>query len=101
MNVPESQKPINGREWYILSSGSLAGIHSRFPFQNLVPLPLAEFTYKFLSQWGWGGDCTFCFQWGADRQDKQIPLNGVHLGMGLRRKTGAKLRVYFSKGWSL
>lgn len=36
--------------------------------------------------------------WGADRQDKQIPLNGVHLGMGLRRKTGAKLRVYFSKG---
>lgn len=39
--------------------------------------------------------------WGADRQDKQIPLNGVHLGMGLRRKTGAKLRVYFSKGWSL
>lgn len=80
------------------------GIHSRFSFQNfvqLVPLPLAEFTFKFLSIGvGWGLYLLLPV-WGADRHDKQIPLNGVHLGMGLRRKTGAKLMAYSSKGWSL
>lgn len=98
------KKSIHGRKWYILSSGSFMGIHSRFPTPEFctVPLPLAEFTCKFLSM-GVGWECTFCFHcgeqtWQADSSSWGLPRDMLE---EKDRKPSLRLTLWRDGCWHL